>query len=129
MLRFIGKGHKPINIRFSLPKKKYFQLNFEFNVSSNSDVCPDFLKFSFWILFEIKICEEQFFVMLIFPESHFGVIVHLVVKVLSCPLVIFGLPFANGLAVLIDSMVVIISKDKPVVIQSSSFTNTEEFCF
>ena len=50
-------------------------------------------------------------------------------KVLDCPLVILRFPPCDWLAVLIDSMVVIISKDEPVVIQGSSFTNAEEFGF
>ena len=130
VIHFVWEGHKCVYIRFCLPEEEYFQLNISNSIlSANIDLSSDLLELSFGVSFQIIECEDKLLIVLIFPNTDFGVIVHLVVEVFDCPFVVFRFPPSQRLAVLINSIVVEISKDQSVVIQSSSFANTEVFCF
>jgi hypothetical protein len=114
-------------VRRFLPKIGYFELDISNTILiTNFDLGLHFIEATFAIS-EFNISKDELVVMLVPPDTHLRVIVHFKMEVFVGPLVIYGLPPVDGLAFFINTLIVIISKDESVVIDASSFTNTEVF--
>ena len=77
VVHLVGQGHQHVHVRPHFPEVEDFQLNisnskFIANVNFRSDC----FETAFRVGPEIEVGEDEFLVVLIFPDAYFGVVIH-----------------------------------------------------
>ena len=89
----------------------------------------DLRELSLGVFFEVEVGEDELLVVLVLPDQNLGVVVALGVLVLVGPLSVLALPSAEGLAILVDAVVVEVGDDESGVVGVSAFDDAEVFGF
>jgi hypothetical protein len=127
VVAFVGQGGHHVNVGPHFPQVRNLDLDVPHTVlGSDVDLGLDGVELTLGVFLEVDVSENEFLVVLVLPDGHFGMVVDLGVSVLVGPLVVLGLPPGHGLTVLLDAVVVVISKDEPVIVEASPLHDHEE---
>ena len=130
VLRFVRNSHQSVVVGSGLPQEEDLELDVSHSVlGTDLDSGFDLRELSLGVFFEVEVGEDELLVVLVLPDQNLGVVVALGVLVLVGPLSVLTLPSAEGLAVLIDAVVVKVGDDESGVVGVSAFDDAEVFGF
>ena len=86
------------------------------------------MELSLGIISQIIVGEDELVIVFIGPDAYHGVVVHSAVIMFISPLSAFGFPRSYWLAVFFYSIIRVVIELESVVVDGSSFDDTEELC-